>query len=181
MQPLVFYSVPRIWEKFYEKITEVGAKSGFLKKSIAQWARNQSTNYYQAIREGRLVDRFEMTLRKKILRFNLESYLLLKNWNWQLPGKQFWTKSRKLWDSKTPSILLQVNNTYYSSEFLFCNVYATGSAPIDPIILEFFLGLDIPIMELYGLSESLSIATLSLLKEEGWKFGSVGKVKMAKT
>ncbi|XP_018019281.1 long-chain-fatty-acid--CoA ligase ACSBG2 [Hyalella azteca] len=54
--------------------------------------------------------------------------------------------------------------------------FVSGSAPIGLDVLEFFQSLDMPIMEGYGLSESLSIGTMGLLKTGYFKPGTVGKV-----
>jgi long-chain acyl-CoA synthetase len=50
---------------------------------------------------------------------------------------------------------------------------ATGAAPIAKSTLEFFLSLDIPIYEVYGMSETTGPATLS--SPVGFKTGSVGR------
>ena len=52
-----------------------------------------------------------------------------------------------------------------------------GSAPIDKAILEYFMSIDIPIMEAYGLSESLSMCTFNYNEPGRNKVGSVGKVR----
>lgn len=43
-----------------------------------------------------------------------------------------------------------------------CNKCYTGAAPITKDTLEFFLSLDIPLYELYGMSESTGPHTISL-------------------
>lgn len=52
----------------------------------------------------------------------------------------------------------------------------SGSAPLSVEVHDFFMSLDLPIMEGYGLSESLSIGTICTLTPKGFKHGSVGKV-----
>ncbi|KAF2360621.1 Argonaute linker 2 domain [Trinorchestia longiramus] len=54
--------------------------------------------------------------------------------------------------------------------------FVSGSAPIGLDVLEFFMSLDMPIMEGYGLSESLSVGAIGLLKPDQFKPGSCGKV-----
>ena len=39
VRPTVFFGVPRVWEKFHEKICEVGEQSSTLKKMVASWAK----------------------------------------------------------------------------------------------------------------------------------------------
>lgn len=59
---------------------------------------------------------------------------------------------------------------------MFAFLYYLGTAPISKDVLEYFMSLDLPIMEGYGLSESMSICSVSLVDEGIWKLGSVGKV-----
>lgn len=40
VRPTVFLGVPRVWEKIYEKMMEVGRKTTGVKKSIATWAKS---------------------------------------------------------------------------------------------------------------------------------------------
>uniref|UniRef100_A0A3Q3W420 Long-chain-fatty-acid--CoA ligase ACSBG2 n=1 Tax=Mola mola TaxID=94237 RepID=A0A3Q3W420_MOLML len=54
-----------------------------------------------------------------------------------------------------------------------CNKCYTGAAPITKDTLEFFLSLDIPVYELYGMSESTGPHTISL--PEAFKLTSCGK------
>ena len=42
-----------------------------------------------------------------------------------------------------------------------CRWAATGAAPIAPEVLEFFMGLGLPVYELYGLTENSAVATLN--------------------
>ncbi|KAL4608362.1 long-chain-fatty-acid-CoA ligase ACSBG2 isoform X1 [Arapaima gigas] len=55
-----------------------------------------------------------------------------------------------------------------------CTKCYTGAAPISKETLEFFLSLDIPVYELYGMSESTGPHTLSL--PEAFRLTSCGKV-----
>ena len=55
--------------------------------------------------------------------------------------------------------------------------FVLGSAPLGVDVLEFFMSLDLPIIEGYGLSESLSISSLNILEPKRLKIGSVGKVR----
>src|SRR5688572_10611013 len=48
-----------------------------------------------------------------------------------------------------------------------CRLCLTGAAPINKSTLEFFASLDIPILELYGMSESSGPTTMSHLKGRG--------------
>ncbi|KAK7025485.1 catalytic activity protein [Halocaridina rubra] len=54
--------------------------------------------------------------------------------------------------------------------------YYTGAAPISKDILEFFMSLDIPIMEGYSLSEGLTVGSSCFIKPNMHRIGSVGKI-----
>jgi len=55
------------------------------------------------------------------------------------------------------------------------NLVSAG-APLGVDVLEFFLALDLPILEGYGMSENLSVATQNLFEPGAMRCGSVGKV-----
>ena len=56
-----------------------------------------------------------------------------------------------------------------------CKVILVGAAPIHRETLEFFMGFDIPILELYGMSESAGPHAANLRKPTRWRTGSCGK------
>lgn len=39
IRPTFFFSVPRVWEKIEEKMKAIASSNGFMKKSIANWAK----------------------------------------------------------------------------------------------------------------------------------------------
>lgn len=45
VQPTQFLAVPRVWEKMYEKMMQIGAQSGTLKKAIANWAKRHGLQH----------------------------------------------------------------------------------------------------------------------------------------
>lgn len=45
-RPTMFLGVPRVWEKMYEKLTEVSKHSNPVKAAIFNWARAQAHDYY---------------------------------------------------------------------------------------------------------------------------------------
>jgi len=55
-----------------------------------------------------------------------------------------------------------------------CRICLTGAAPINASVLEFFSSLDIPVLELFGMSESTGPTTISHLYGKGFKIGSCG-------
>ena len=41
VRPTVFFAVPRVWEKFEERMKEAGAQAGSLARSLANWAKSK--------------------------------------------------------------------------------------------------------------------------------------------
>lgn len=39
VQPTIFFSVPRVWEKMQEKMKTIAAKKGFIVKWMGDWAK----------------------------------------------------------------------------------------------------------------------------------------------
>lgn len=46
VQPTYFMAVPRVWEKIYERMMQIGAESGTIKKAIATWAKGHGLQHY---------------------------------------------------------------------------------------------------------------------------------------
>jgi len=59
--------------------------------------------------------------------------------------------------------------------FTKCRLTLVGAAPIHRETLEFFMAVDIPVLELYGMSECTGPQTLSLKNASQWRTGSCGK------
>jgi long-chain acyl-CoA synthetase len=55
----------------------------------------------------------------------------------------------------------------------YCRWAGSGAAPIAPEVLKFFLGLGIPVFELYGMTENSAVATLNFAGR--MKLGTVGE------
>ena len=58
-----------------------------------------------------------------------------------------------------------------------CEIFAVGAAHMRREVHEYFMSINIPLMELYGMSESSGPHTLNLIQQDaiGWKVGSCGK------
>jgi len=54
-----------------------------------------------------------------------------------------------------------------------CRYASSGAAPISPEVLEFFIGIGVPVFELYGMTENTAIATANFPGR--MKLGSVGE------
>jgi long-chain-fatty-acid--CoA ligase ACSBG len=46
VRPTIFFGVPRVWEKIYDKMQEVAKSSTGIKKIIATWAKKKSSKYW---------------------------------------------------------------------------------------------------------------------------------------
>ncbi len=57
--------------------------------------------------------------------------------------------------------------------FRRCRYAASGAAPIAPEVLEFFMGLGLPVYELYGMTENVAVATVNYPGRA--KLGTVGE------
>jgi long-chain-fatty-acid--CoA ligase ACSBG len=51
-RPTLFFGVPRVWEKFYEKLQEVARSSTGIKKVLSTWAKAQALAYWEGQQMG---------------------------------------------------------------------------------------------------------------------------------
>ena len=56
--------------------------------------------------------------------------------------------------------------------FTRCKILLTGAAPIHRSVLEYFMSINMPVLELYGMSENTGPETINQLSR--WRLGSVG-------
>ena len=56
-----------------------------------------------------------------------------------------------------------------------CRIIVVGAAPINCETLEFFMTVDVPLLELYGMSESTGPQTVNVREFTRWRTGSCGK------
>lgn len=133
VRPTVFVGVPRVWEKFKEKIEGQLVQVTGLKQVIMSKARNVGRQTSFNRQSGRPVA-----------------------WG-------FWLANNLVFKSLREKMGLDR-----------CKMAGSAAAPIARSVLEFFLDFDIPIYELYGMSESTGPQTLSLYGHH--KTGATGKV-----
>ena len=50
--PTIFLGVPRVWEKFQEKMVEIGQSNKGLRRQIGQWAKKTGLNRNKAVLDG---------------------------------------------------------------------------------------------------------------------------------
>ena len=85
-------------------------------------------------------------------------------------GGDFTWKSRTAYAIAYPLVLRALQERI---GLRHCRWAGTGAAPIAPEVLEFFMGLGIPMYELYGMTENAAVATLNF--HHRVKLGTVGE------
>ena len=52
VRPTTFFGVPRVWEKIYEKMKEIGKSTRGIKLTIAKWSKGIGLKYNRRRMEG---------------------------------------------------------------------------------------------------------------------------------
>ena len=52
VRPTRFLGVPRVWEKMAEKMKAVGAEAGYVKRTIASWAKSVGLERHMDLEKG---------------------------------------------------------------------------------------------------------------------------------
>lgn len=123
-QPTLFLSVPRVWEKIYEKMQEKARANGVIKTYIAKWAKAQALRYHTN-------------------RMNGVNY---KHWGYVFAKWLVFDRVKAA---------LGLNK---------CREFVSAAAPLSIEIKKYFLSLDIPITEAYGMSECSGAQSLGVSK-----------------
>ena len=58
--------------------------------------------------------------------------------------------------------------------FQQCKIFAVGAAPMHMGVHDYFMSINIPIMEVYGLSECSRLHTMNLIQQDRWRVRSCG-------
>ncbi|HEY7824958.1 MAG TPA: AMP-binding protein, partial [Acidimicrobiia bacterium] len=137
IQPTIFFSVPRIWEKIHAGVLIRLSDATFLKRLIGK----PSMAVARYIGNVRVANGGDFTPVSKLLYwiFNIIHFRSLKE-----------------------RIGLRR-----------CRYAACGAAAIAPEVLEFFMGLGLPVYELYGMTENAAVATTNYPRRA--KVGTVGE------
>ncbi|XP_060075847.1 long-chain-fatty-acid--CoA ligase ACSBG2-like [Ylistrum balloti] len=131
-RPTAFFGVPRVWEKFMEKMIEKGKSVTGVKKMIGTKAK-------------------EIGLRGVYAKMNKQ---------WMPFG---WTLAN----------IMVFNKVKAELGLDRCSMTYTGAAPISRETIEYFYSLNIPLLSVFGLSESTGPHTVDTTTD--FRIGSVGK------
>ncbi|CAH1716116.1 unnamed protein product [Chironomus riparius] len=131
-RPTFFFGVPRVYEKFHEKISHGIKGTSGLAKMIATWATNTAINYHLSKFSGKPASIMSYSAAKTLVLNKIKAQLGLDR----------------------------------------CKTLMVGAAPINVDTLKFFLSIDLPIYELYGMTE---VGLTFLSTSDSIRLGSVGK------
>ncbi|CAG9810747.1 unnamed protein product [Chironomus riparius] len=120
-RPTLFAGVPRVYEKFQEKMMSIGAQSGIIKRLIAKWAKSVTLGYYLRCMTGDP---------GMSLQYQLASSLIL--------GK-----------------------IKEAIGFDRIKMLVVGAAPADIETKKYFCSLDMPLVDLYGMTECTLVHCMS--------------------
>lgn len=132
IRPTKFLGVPRVYEKIYEKMQQVAAQNGFIKKAIASWAKEYTLQHHLDLING----------------------IETKSWAYALASSIIFKKIKE-------ALGLQR-----------CNFFCSAAAPLSSDIKKYFMSIDIPIMECFGMSEASGGHTLAI--ESANNLNSIG-------
>ncbi|PNF24131.1 Long-chain-fatty-acid--CoA ligase ACSBG2 [Cryptotermes secundus] len=108
VRPTRFLAVPRVWEKIYEKMQEIGRQSGVIKRAIATWAKGHGLQHYLDKMNGIDSNTFSYMLAKRLIFSRIKQALGLDRCVTALSGaapisvdikKYFWSIDIPLMDA----------------------------------------------------------------------------------
>ncbi|XP_022118799.2 long-chain-fatty-acid--CoA ligase ACSBG2 isoform X1 [Pieris rapae] len=143
IRPTKFMGVPRIWEKMYERIVAVGSSRGAMTKCIASWAKEQGSKHHLA----RINGAFSADMMGLPQDFSIKEML------------RYWQEGTTCGYKLAKSLVF--NKVKETLGMDLCDVFVTAAAPLSPDIKKFFLSLDIPLMDAFGMSEAAGAHSLS--------------------
>ncbi|KAF0714843.1 Aste57867_3654 [Aphanomyces stellatus] len=159
IRPTRFCGVPGVWDKMATKLREVQHTTKGLKKQLVAFATSRAWKKTVQSQYGQSGGRpCGIAIAEKLVLSRVKAALGLDRYVWQ----QLFLLLR--WQHNMLTMLLRVSR---------CKTFSVTAAPIRAETIEYYGGLDMPILEFFGASETSGVATMSLLA--GWKLGSVGR------
>ncbi|XP_008200673.1 very long-chain-fatty-acid--CoA ligase bubblegum isoform X2 [Tribolium castaneum] len=134
-QPTKFLGVPRVWEKMHEKMMQVAAQNGRVKKSLASWAKSQALHYHLNRIKGYVGTNSTIS---PMLGFRVNG----SGWGYCLASSLIFKKVKQA---------LGLSR---------CTLFVSAAAPLAADIKRYFLSIDMPIMEAFGMSEASGAHTM---------------------
>lgn len=119
-QPTTFLGVPRVWEKIHEKMLQIGAQGGSVKKALASWAKSYGLQHH--------LDRMN----------GINS----NSWGYYLASTIIFKRIKQ------------------ALGFSRCKLFVSAAAPLSPDVKKYFMSIDIPILEAFGMSEAAGAHTI---------------------
>ena len=118
-RPTLFLAVPRVWEKFEEKLKEIAASKPQFMQNISGWAKSYGTINTECKLKGT----------EPPFCYSVANFLILSR-----------IKSALGLDK--------------------CEVFFYGAAPLKQSSVDYFASLDMPMLNMYGMSETTGTTTL---------------------
>lgn len=84
--PTIFLGVPRVYEKIQEKMLQVGAQSGALKRTISSWAKNVTLQHHLDAMAGSTSTSFQYQIASKLILSKIKQALGLDRVNLMITG-----------------------------------------------------------------------------------------------
>ena len=120
----MFLAVPRVWEKFEDKLKSIAASKPAFMQSISGWAKGYGFAKVQSQQTGGDAP----------FTYSIANFLILK----------------------------RIKQAIGLDE---CDFFFYGAAPLKQTSVDYFASLDIPLLNMYGLSETTGSTTINFFNE----------------
>ena len=123
-RPTAFFAVPRVWEKFEERLKAAAAEAPAIATKISAWAKGYGTAHVNAM----------MNKTDVPMMYSLANFLILSKIKQAIGLDQ-------------------------------CEAFFFGAAPLKQSSMEYFASLDMPLFNMYGMSESTGGTTVHTMSK----------------